>query len=296
LPVLVFFSFKGIYGNFPANWAAGITVFFSLALGFSGYDITRVFSNAIRYLWLLVISTFVIFTLVKYILSFEISETLPLFLVALPFIWLLLFTLFYHSYGGSDCNPGGGRFLLLSFVLSCSFCLTVLALYLGSLVEINAFLPQTPQMLFSNVVFDGFTVVFTVACLKYMLNASWPLKVPVIVSVDVFFAALFACFSLFFGLFYTGNDLSFSETIKVLCAESVDSDGYFFGPLFFVMHTTFIPTFFYMLLILFLWLVKGALVPVNFFFNKGIKSGDPLLFVSLIFGVLGTFIAVVVNL
>ena len=296
LPGAVFFSFKSVYGNSLANWATGIVVFFSLALGFSDHDISRIFSNVIRYLCLLVVCFSVIFTLVKYILSFEISETLPLFLVALPFIWLMLFTLFYHSYGGSDCDPKGERFFLISFVLSFSFFLTVSALYMGSLFEVNAFIPQTAQMLFSNVVFDGVTVVFTVACLKYMLSANWPLKVPIIVFIDVLFAALFACFSLYFGLFYTAHDMSFSNTINVLCAKSIDSNDYIFGPLFFVMHTTFIPTLLYMLLILFFWLVKGALVPVNIFFKKGIKSGDPLLFVSLIFGILGGFFAVAANL
>ncbi len=165
---------------------------------------------------------------------------------------------------------------LLSFTLAASFAITFLALLIGSIADPSAWVPQTLQMLLSNVVFDAATVVTTIAILRWAIASEGTARIPVAVGVDLVLAALLACCSLYFGLVFTDKALGLREALHVLLGRSADGHKVQLGPYFWAMHTTFLPTLLYLSLILLAWIAKVLLLPVKWFFGKGQEHKNPL--------------------
>lgn len=81
-----------------------------------------------------------------------------------------------------------------------SILITLLAMFAGHLSEINAFLPLTLQMLFSNITFDAITMLATFWILRSAIGPNRHFSIPIAIILDLFLAAILACGSLWFGL------------------------------------------------------------------------------------------------
>lgn len=201
-------------------------------------------------------------------------------------------------------SPVSAHVLLLGFSITVSLLVTFIALFVGHIVDPAAWVPQTAQALVSNVIFDALTVAATAwlfsRAADIQSSSRWSasegsvpqsevmvmvrqltslelfifrpvskrLSVPAAVSLDLVLALLFACASLWCSLASTVNALTIHQVLRVLIARSVDGRRWQAGPFFWMMHTTFLPTVVYVLLVLLAWWTKATLGPVRWFLGR----------------------------
>jgi hypothetical protein len=169
--------------------------------------------------------------------------------------------------GGSDDPLHQSSIFLFLLGISLSLALTFSALALGHLLAPDAPLPQTIQLVVSNAIFDGLTLMLTIRVLQFATQnvvrardlssqTLLSLKVGIAIVVDLIIAAVLAIFSLYIGLFGTELELGFVETLNVLRGLSPAGTGLEFGPFFWVMHTAFIPTAIYLCLLVLMIFMK----------------------------------------
>lgn len=179
------------------------------------------------------------------------------------------------------------------FIIFASFMITLTSFLIGNLIHSNLWIPKTTLMLISNMIFDILTIYITIYILRWAIRDQKIYKIPVAVLMDIFFASLLACFSLFFGLIFSDKSLSIMEILNIFIAKSPDGNNFEFGPYFWVMHTTFIPTVLYLQMIIFSWFVKIILIPTVWFFGE-IESKNPFHVFAGIFGLLSAFFKLLV--
>jgi hypothetical protein len=97
------------------------------------------------------------------------------FIIAMPFISLMVLTSASVKF----------RYSLFFIGIATGFTLTFLALLLGNITDPSAYVPQTLQMLFSNVLFDGLTMVATFTILERALARDGIFRLPVAISLDI---------------------------------------------------------------------------------------------------------------
>jgi hypothetical protein len=296
---ITFLSFVGcvLYWNI---FIACLSIFFTgpfIIIGIFGKHIPNFFDRLFeRFEWYLVISIFVsgIGTLVLWlqiIIRQELYYAAVIILLFVPFFWIAAlmpvatlsdFLLDVNSKEWTD------SLTLFSFGIAGGFTITLVALAIGHIVEPAARVPQTLQMLFSNVIFDGLTMALTFTILSRALSKDGLLRLPMGILLDIVLAAIFAVLSLFLGVALTEKALGLAEILYILIGRSSDNSHFEFSPYFWVMHTTFIPTLLYLSLILFCWIGKTMLFPVRWFFGKGQENKNPMKLTGLLFGVFAT--------
>ena len=158
---------------------------------------------------------------------------------------------------------------LLGMSVSFSFFVTFFALWAGHTFAASGWVPQTAQMLISNALLDGLTILTTLSILEKASGAQPRYSIPLAVALDLSLASIFALLSLWFGLLGTRHSVGLAQAAWVFLGHSTDGARWNFGPLFWVMHTTFIPTLFYLIFVLSCWLAKGILALTRLFFAKG---------------------------
>lgn len=172
--------------------------------------------------------------------------------------------------------------------LGLSFSITFLSFLIGNMVSNDSHIPQTFQMLVSNVIFDGATVLLTFAVLGWSLKEKSWLRVPAAIIIDVAIAVVLAYASLYIGLFMSDNHLSLKQVTLVLVGISPSGKNIELGPYFWAMHTSFIPTCIYLTLILIGWFGKSILIPVEWFLGKGQSHKNPMALTAALFTLLAT--------
>ncbi len=165
-----------------------------------------------------------------------------------------------------------------------SFSVTFFSFFIGNVSNSEALVPRTFFMLLSNMIFDGITMVATLIILRWAIARKIAFRIPLAIGVDVLLCAVLACSSLYCGLFFSDYRISMSEVVLVLFGRATDNSGFELGPCFWAMHTTFLPTLFYLALILFAWVSRCLLRPVRWLFGVGHEHKNPL---KLTAGVLG---------
>ncbi len=158
---------------------------------------------------------------------------------------------------------------LISVSISFSFFFTLLSLSLGSLFVPTSYIPKTMQMLTSNVFFDGLTVFITVSILQIAVGPRNKISIPFAIFIDILLASVFAFLSLWLALYGTDRHLSVSQVLNVFIARTPNGSAFEIGPLFWVMHTTFLPTFFYLAFIFLCWSGKIVVLPIGNLFQRG---------------------------
>lgn len=266
----------------------------------TGKFLTQLSNNSLLHLYDLLSSIIVmpvtIFLSLRIILNLDIYLASLLVILLIPLIWLAIYTLFFPfavdlmTGNLKKTAPQWNDFLNLFGVgVAGGFTITLVALAVGHLVEPGSFVPKTLQMLLSNVIFDGLTVAVTFLILSRALSKDGFFNLPLIILLDLFVAATFALCSLYLGLVYTDHAVSVTEAGYILIGRSRDNTHFEFSPYFWVMHTTFIPTLLYLLIILLCWVGKALLIPVRGFFGLGQENKNPL---KLTAGLCGIFAAI----
>lgn len=151
----------------------------------------------------------------------------------------------------SDDPLGQSSIFLFLFGITASLMLTYGAFVIGHMIDPAAYVPQTLQMIVSNAVFDGLTFALTLLIMRLvsLLHAesvSTLFVLLLLIIADLAIAALLAIGSIFFGLLGTEHAVSIGECVRVLIGLSPHEASLDFGPIFWVMHTAFIPTAIYL--------------------------------------------------
>lgn len=148
--------------------------------------------------------------------------------------------------------------IYIIFILgSCfSIIITIIAMSIGHLIEPYSWVPKTIQMLLSNIFFDGITLISTFIIFSIAIKYNHILSIPLAILIDIIIASLCAVLSLYCGLVFSENQISFESVLYILVGRNPDSLQIELGPLFWVMHSAFIPTFIYLTIILIAWLGK----------------------------------------
>ncbi len=131
-------------------------------------------------------------------------------------------------------------------------------------------------MVFANLLFDGLTMVVTFKVLAAAVRRSAFMRIPAFIVLDLVLAGLLAIGSLYFGTVKTVHALPLLNMLHILIGRSPDGSHWQFGPYFWVMHTTFLPTLACLLLILICWFGRALLIPVHRFFGKAAEHEHPL--------------------
>jgi len=214
----------------------------------------------------------------KLLLELPTSVAIVLMIASLPVLLLLIWGIgaMLYMFRGHARERALRLGDLFAMGVAASFLVTLVAFLVGRSAQPGCWVPQTLQMLLSNVFFDGLTLVATFAILSWAVARPGLFRIPAAVFVDLIIGALLACASLYFGLVFTDKGLSVGEVFRVLIARSPAGDTLDFGPYFWAMHTTFLPTLGYLAVIFACWLGKAMLIPVQWFFGKGQELKNPL--------------------
>jgi hypothetical protein len=187
------------------------------------------------------------------------------------------------------------NWFVFGMALVASFSITMISLLVGHVADSTCWVPKTMQMLGSNVIFDGLTMLATIMILTLAVPPQRRISIPFAVCLDVAVAAVFAWASLYCGVAFTDRHLGIIETARVLVALSPEGGHFEIGPYFWAMHTTFIPTLLYLILISLCWVGKLLVLPVASILSRGAVVEKPhhltagvFLFIAAVFGVIST--------
>ncbi len=175
--------------------------------------------------------------------------------------------------------------VFLGISVGLSFVITLLALFLGHLLAPGASLPQTFQMLLSNVICDSLTIVVTLSLLEKSVGSQKRVSVRSATIFSLVAAGLLAATSLKAGLSFTPAEISVRSLIRVMIGRSTEGGRWQFGPYFWAMHTTFLPCLAFAWIVFITWCAKLSLRPLEWFFNRGADSEiNPISMTSALFG------------
>ena len=203
------------------------------------------------------------------------------------FATILLVPIFTWTFTGvaESLFPENAQNYAALFGLSISISLftTFLAFVIGHSATPELWIPRTPKMIIVNALFDGFTVQTTYILLRWLTRRSKRniFIIPIVVTADFLIAAVFASSSLYLGLPLDGSQLTIEETINILIAHNPNGAHWEIGPYFWVMHTTFIPTALYLLMIAITWMARLLLISIESILGKMWPIERPLKMTSL---------------
>jgi hypothetical protein len=163
------------------------------------------------------------------------------------------------SSSGQQDPLGQGSIFLFLLGAALSLLLTYGAFLLGHSFDPAAYVPQTLQMILANALFDGLTFTATLLLMRQVDRFNgWVafLVLIVLIGVDLVVAGLLAFGSLFAGLMGSAHALDVQGLTAVLLGQPPDASTHALGPLFWVMHTAFLPTGIYLFFIAFWALAK----------------------------------------
>lgn len=175
--------------------------------------------------------------------------------------------------------------VVVAAALSTAF--TPLSILLGSTLYPDLPAPQTAWIGISNFVADIATVWATIQLLQWgvrPIGDDWLESVRLLIAIcgDIVVAAALACISLSVGLLSVpGETVTVPQAIKVLFGWSVDGSRWEFGPYFWLMHTTFLPTTLYLCAIVAATTLRLAAWPVGRAFGEAATKNDAAKMLSL---------------
>ena len=193
--------------------------------------------------------------------------TLPFFAVVLAFVFGAVFEDF------EDIDER--KWLLVGAAMSVSMVITVVAIAVGTVAAPHLPVPQTLQLVSANILCDGVTMYATVMVLGLAVGQNKTLPIPVAIFLDLLIAAGLACLSLWLGVIGTELQVEPMGVLQVLMGRDPSGANYELGPLFWAMHTVFLPTVTYLGIIIAAWIGRLVVLPVLRVFERGREVESP---------------------
>ncbi|MGP0593947.1 hypothetical protein ACTRXD_15595 [Nitrospira sp. T9] len=182
--------------------------------------------------------------------------------------------------------------LLFGISVWFSFGVTFIAMTIGHFAENASWVPRTYQMLISNFFFDGLTMLATFRVLEAAVGPNRRYPIPIAIVLDLIVAAILSCMALWFGLVGTAQALSTAQLLKVLIGMNPGGEGFSIGPFFWIMHTTFIPTFIFLFILSVCWFGKWAVLPIMGVLERGHQIENPHHHTAMAFALLAAIFGV----
>jgi hypothetical protein len=177
--------------------------------------------------------------------------------------------------------------------VSLSFILSAAAVLLGTL-----FLPQarpnlSPQLMLANALFDGLTLMVTMAIFRWVVRGpKWVMsKLLIALPLDLAIACLFAVASLYVALLGTDAEVAPPALGYVLIGhDPMVPHHWQFGPYFWVMHSSFVPTLVVWFVIVSAAMIAFLLIFFGSFFQDPARAPKPLVAIGTIVGAWGALL------
>ena len=219
---------------------------------------------------------------------------MPVYLLALGAMSVAsMHTIDWTELGGVPLSVDEETLILVAMGVGVSYAVTLGALFIGILAVTDAPLPQTAQMLLNNALCDGLTLVATFSILGAALGDHPKYSIPVAVVLDLIVAGALAWASLYLGVLGTELALTTPEVLWVLVGRAPSGTHIELGPYFWAMHTTFLPTLFYLSVIVLCYVGKLIILPVASVLKRAGMKPQPHELVSVTFAfVAAVFVAI----
>jgi hypothetical protein len=177
-----------------------------------------------------------------------------------------------------------------SLGFAMSLMVTFIALDVGMIIEPLDVFHISTQFLLTNFLCDGLTLWFTVQIMIWAVSSYALIKLPIAIGLDISVAVILAMASIFLGLLGSpAYEISWQEAWNILSMNNFNFAMADFGPKFWVMHTTFLPTLAYCILIALGWIGKLILYIWMIFFKRAIDD-RPLALTASLFGAIAAII------
>ena len=178
---------------------------------------------------------------------------------------------------------------MLATIFSLSIFISYCAMWIGKLNEyfIN------PNVAFiiagTNFIFDTLTIFTTYGILKYLyyIEKKGFIFYFSFVFLDILVASFLSIFVLIVINLFLDLGYTFSNIINVFLGYSVVDSNRDLGGWFWLMHTTFLPTFFYLSLYLLTLFGKAIIIPIGKKIGKASVVDRPHYYTATMFGFIG---------
>lgn len=193
----------------------------------------------------------------------------------LPLVVLAYSVYMFSKYEDVPAGAEEDRFTIRVLFFAISFPLTLAALAVGSFFAPHAPLPIALQLLISNVLCDTATIWITLTMMGRATRPDAQMRMWFAIPMTIILGGVLACASLWCGLAFSPYAISMSDVFNVLIGLNPAGTRFEFGPYFWTMHTTFLPTLLFLSLVCVCYLGKLCVLPVAGLFRKGSSVDKP---------------------
>lgn len=210
-----------------------------------------------------------------------------LLLLAAPLLWLCLTAwatavfiirgFWRHTHGNAN-EPqfmGSPYVEIWALTATVSFVVTTGALLLGTAFDRSGNVPRSSVLLFVNAVCDTVSLALVLWVVRWTARTSTLPRLFLGLLACILFGATLAIASIWIGLAWSDQPLTFKESVWLLVAQHPSSATLYLGPAFWVMHTVFIPVVLLWAVVLMLAIAKVLLHTAHWFFGKAAVNEKP---------------------
>jgi len=233
---------------------------------------------------------FIAITTLEIILSLKLILSIPLLIIATPIISIGIAIIFYSDDIRKIDSSTSSHFVFISLSLLATYS----ALLIGKLCEPLSDIPVNPFFFISNSIGDSLTVLATYIIINKIINIKKYRYIPLLILLDLVIAFILSTYVLFSSSIVA--DYTFYDMRYTLIGRSIDNTEWYFGPYFWAIYTTFIPTIIYLTIIYSAYLLKLIYVPIISFLSKGKFADNPVHFTAGAFAFLGAIVLAVTKI
>jgi hypothetical protein len=186
--------------------------------------------------------------------------------------------------------------VFISFLIPFLVLISLVALSLGHFIVPIAYVPLTYQMIIANLCFDSLTIFTTIYIFSLVLSNFSFFNAFIAVFLDFVLSSFYSCVSIFLTLYNTPQAIRFAETLNLLFARSMDGRSYELGPLFWLMHSTFLPTLILLLVIALCCLMVLLHFPFEWVFERFDNVAKPVAYSAAFLLVIASFAGIIAAL
>lgn len=238
-------------------------------------------------LWFLATSIIVPFALFRLLGHASLPKAFLFLVLAAPLLWLCLTlwatALFVvrglwrgtHGHAEEPQFMGSPYVEIWALTATVSFVVTNGALLLGTAFDHTGYAPRSTLLLFVNAACDTVSLALVLWVVRWAAQTSTLLRLFVSLVICVICGATLAIASIWLGLAWSDQPLTFRESTRVLIAQHPTGAGVYLGPVFWVMHTVFIPIVLLCVVVLVLAFAKVLLHAAHWYFGKAAVNEKP---------------------
>lgn len=183
------------------------------------------------------------------------------------------------SIGGNQAKPITMSIVTFGYAFPLLVLLTYGSFFVGSRVSPNSPIPEAFQFIIINGICDSLSIVFTYTLSVWVLRNGELKFFPLFVIIDMVAAASLALVSGYAGLLGSEYSITVQEAAMIVIGKSAENPGQFeLGPIFWAMHTTFIPTLMLVFALVLAYILRLSIEISLVFFSRGHRAGKSVTF------------------